>query len=132
MKAEKRQNEAYERLKSRLVNDESVNAAYQKFATAIDTVPDEQAERVIKAVKEPTGYFSFETYKNSSERRITALKNVERALSKLYEAVKRVKAVLDKPLFSKDKVMSDEFKPRSERENDNNNYNYHSYGGHSR
>ena len=134
MKAEKRQNEAYERLKSRLVNDESVNAAYQKFATAIDTVPDEQAERVIKAVKEPTGYFSFETYKNSYEHRIAALKNVERALSKLYEAVKRVKAVLDKPLFSKDKVMSDEFKTRSERENDNDNdnYNYHSYGGHSR
>ena len=130
MKAEKRQNEAYERLKSRLVNDESVNAAYQKFATAIDTVPDEQAERVIKAVKEPTGYFSFETYKNSYEHRIAALKNVERALSKLYEAVKRVKAVLDKPLFSKDKVMSDEFKPRSERENDN--YNYHSYGSRSR
>lgn len=132
MKAEKRQNEAYERLKSRLVNDESVNDAYQKFATAIDTVPDEQAERVIKAVKEPTGYFSFETYKNSYEHRIAALKNVERALSKLYEAVKRVKAVLDKPLFSKDKVMSDEFKTRSERENDNYNYNYHSYGGHSR
>lgn len=132
MKAEKRQNEAYERLKSRLVNDESVNDAYQKFATAIDTVPDEQAERVIKAVKEPTGYFSFETYKNSYEHRIAALKNVERALSKLYEAVKRVKAVLDKPLFSKDKVMSDEFKTRSERENDNDNYNYHSYGGHSR
>lgn len=128
MEAEKRQNEAYERLKSRLVNDESVNAAYQKFAAAIDTVPDEQAERVIKAVKEPTGYFSFETYKNSYEHRIAALKSVERALSKLYEAVKRVKAVLDKPLFSKDKVMSDEFKPRSERENDN----YHSYGSRSR
>lgn len=118
---------ANEYLKS---TDESVNAAYQKFATAIDTVPDEQAERVIKAVKEPTGYFSFETYKNSYEHRIAALKNVERALSKLYEAVKRVKAVLDKPLFSKDKVMSDEFKPRSERENDN--YNYHSYGSRSR
>lgn len=132
MKAEKGQNEAYERLKSSNISDESVNAAYQQFVSALDTVPDEQAERVLTAVKEPTGYFSFETYKNSSERRITALKNVERALSKLYEAVKRVKAVLDKPLFSKDKVMSDEFKPRSERENDNNNYNYHSYGGHSR
>lgn len=128
MKAEKRQNEAYERLKSRLVNDESVNATYQKFATALDTVPDKQAERVLKAVKEPTGYFSFETYKNSYEHRIAALKNVERALSKLYEAVKRVKAVLDKPLFNKAKDMSDEFNPRSESENDN----YHSYGGHSR
>lgn len=124
MKAEKGQNEAYERLKSSNINDESVNAAYQEFVSALDTVPDEQAERVLKAVKEPTGYFSFETYKNSSEHRIAALKSVERALSKLYEAVKRVKAVLDKPLFSKDKVMSDEFKPRSERENDN----YYSYG----
>lgn len=128
MKAEKGQNEAYERLKSSNINNESVNAAYHEFVSALDTVPDEQAERVLKAVKEPTGYFSFETYKNSSEHRIAALKNVERALSKLYEAVKRVKAVLDKPLFSKDKVMSDEFKPRSERENDN----YNSYGGHSR
>lgn len=124
MKAEKGQNEAYERLKSSNINNESVNAAYYEFVSALDTVPDEQAERVLKAVKEPTGYFSFETYKNSSEHRIAALKNVERALSKLYEAVKRVKAVLDKPLFSKDKVMSDEFKPRSERENDN----YYSYG----
>lgn len=128
MKAEKGQNEAYERIKSSNISDESVNAAYQQFVSALDTVPDEQAERVLKAVKEPTGYFSFETYKNSSEHRITALKNVERALSKLYEAVKRVKAVLDKPLFSKDKVMSDEFKPRSERENDN----YHSYGSMTR
>lgn len=126
MKAEKRQNEAYERIKSSNISDESVNVVYQQFVSALDTVPDEQAERVLKAVKEPTGYFSFETYKNSSEHRTTALKNVERALSKLYEAVKRVKAVLDKPLFSKDKVMSDEFKPWSERENDN--YNYHSYG----
>lgn len=124
MKAEKGQNEAYERLKSSNISDESVNAAYQQFVSALDTVPDEQAERVIKAVKKPIERFSFETYRNNPEHRITALKNVERALSKLYEAVKRVKAVLDKPLFSKDKVMSDEFKPRSERTNDN----YHSYG----
>lgn len=124
MKAEKGQNEAYERLKSSNISDEGVNAAYQQFVSALDTVPDEQAERVLKAVKEPTGYFSFETYKNSYEHRIAALKNVESVLSKLYEAVKRVKAVLDKPLFSKDKVMSDEFKPRLERKNDN----YHSYG----
>lgn len=124
MKAEKGQNEAYERLKSSNISDESVNAAYQQFVSALDTVPDEQAERVLKAVKEPTGYFYFETYKNSYEHRIAALKNVESVLIKLYEAVKRVKSVLDKPLFSKDKVMSDEFKLRLERENDN----YHSYG----
>lgn len=127
MEAEKRRNEAYERLKLSTISDESVNVVYQQFVSALDTVPDEQAERVLKAVKEPTGYFSFETYKNSSEHRITALKNVERALNKLYEAVKRVKAVLDKPLFSKEKVMSDDFKPKSER--GNNNYYSHGRGG---
>ena len=116
------------KLNEQNISDESVNVVYKYFVSLVESVPDEQAERVIKAVKEPTGYFSFETYKNSYEHRITTLKNVERALSKLYEAVKRVKAVLDKPLFSKDKVMSDEFKPRSERENDN----YHSYGNRSR
>ena len=116
------------KLNEQNISDESVNVVYKYFVSLVESVPDEQAERVIKAVKEPTGYFSFETYKNSYEHRITTLKNVERALSKLYEAVKRVKAVLDKPLFSKAKVMSDEFKPRSERENDN----YHSYGNRSR
>lgn len=128
MEAEKRRNESYERLKLSPISDESVKVVYQKFVSALDTVPDEQAERVIKAVKEPTERFSFGLCRNHPEYQIKALKNVERALSKLYEAVKRVKAVLDKPLFNKAKVMSDEFKPRSERENDN----YHSYGGRSR
>lgn len=124
MEAEQKHNEIRKKLNEQNISNESVNATYKDFVALVESVPDEQAERVLNVVKEPTGYFPFETYGYNSKHRLKALENVERALSKLYEAVKRVKAVLDKPLFSKDKVMSDEFKPRSNQENNN----YYSYG----
>lgn len=124
MEAEQKHNEIRKKLNEQNISNESVNATYKDFVALVESVPDEQAERALNVVKEPTGYFPFETYGYNSKHRLKALENVERALSKLYEAVKRVKAVLDKPLFSKDKVMSDEFKPRSNQENNN----YYSYG----
>lgn len=124
MEAEQKHNEIRKKLNEQNISNESVNATYKDFVALVESVPDEQAERALNVVKEPTGYFPFETYGYNSKHRLKALENVDRALSKLYEAVKRVKAVLDKPLFSKDKVMSDEFKPRSNQENNN----YYSYG----
>lgn len=126
---EKRQNEVYENLKLRKISDKTVASAYQKFVSALDTVPDEQAERVLKAVKEPVRYISFDTSTSHSEHHITALKNVEKALSKLYEVVKRIKEALTQPLFSKKAVMSDDFKPRSEREHNDSNYHSRGRGG---
>lgn len=113
MEAEQKHNEIRKKLNEQNISNESVNATYKDFVALVESVPDEQAERALNVVKEPTGYFPFETYGYNSKHRLKALENVERALSKLYEAVIRVKAVLDKPLFSKDKVISDEFKPRS-------------------
>ena len=127
MEAEQKHNEIRKKLNEQNISDESVNAAYNDFVSLVESVPDEQAERALNAVKEPTGYFPFETYGYNSKHRLTALENVERAINKLYEVFKRIKAALDKPLFSKDKVMSDEFKPRSESEN--NNYYSHGRGG---
>ncbi|MBR3918825.1 MAG: hypothetical protein IKJ59_08840 [Clostridia bacterium] len=61
------------KLNEQNISDESVNVVYKYFVSLVESVPDEQAERVIKAVKEPTGSFSFETYKNSYEHGQTVL-----------------------------------------------------------
>jgi hypothetical protein len=88
---EKSYNEICEQLKSRNISDKSVDLAYRKLVSAVAAVTDEQCELALKVVKEPTKYFSFEEYGHNSEHRLAALKNVEKAISRLYEAVKRIK-----------------------------------------
>lgn len=128
MEAEQKHNEIRKKLNEQNISNESVNATYKDFVALVESVPDEQAERALNVVKEPTGYFPFETYGYNSKHRLKALKNIERAIGKLYEAFKRVKETLAKPLFSKEKIMSDDFKPRLVRGIDD----YHSYGSRGR
>lgn len=130
MEKEKKANEIYQKLNSMNISDKSVKYTYDKLVSAIEVVPDEQCERALKAVKEPTPYFSFETEGYNSPHRLKALENVEKALSKLYKAFKRLKASLSEPLFSKKKIMSDEFNPTSKR--DESDYPKRSYDSRSR
>ena len=68
----------------------SVDLTYRKLVAAVAVVPDEQCELALKVLKESTKYFSFEEYGRNSEQRLAALKNVEKAISRLYEAIKRI------------------------------------------
>ena len=110
---EKSYNEIREQLKSRNISNKSVDLAYRKLVSAVADVPDEQCELALKVVKEPTKYFSFEEYGHNSEHRLAALKNVEKAISRLYEAVKRIK-------------------PEIKTEQKQEKKNHRSYGGRSR
>ena len=113
--SEKNANKRREHLKSLKICDESVDQAYKKLITAVTAVPDEQCETALKTVKEPTEYFSFERSGYNSEHRLKAMSNVEKAISRLYEVVQRIKA---------------KTKPKEhQRENPNN---YRSYGGRRR
>ena len=90
MEKEKKNNEIRQHLKSRNISDDSVNSAYKNLVAAVAAVPDEQCELALKYVNERTGYFSFEEYGYNSEHRLAALKGVEKAISRLYEGVKRI------------------------------------------
>ena len=72
--------------------NESVDLAYRKLTAAVSAVPDEQCEIALKAVKEPTEYFSFEQRGYNSEHRLKAMSNVEKAILRLYEVVQRINA----------------------------------------
>ena len=91
MEKEKKNNEIRQHLRSRNISDDSVNSAYKNLVAAVAAVPDEQCELALKYVNERTGYFSFEEYGYNSEPRLAALKSVEKAISRLYEGVKRIK-----------------------------------------
>ena len=91
MEKEKKNNEIRQYLRSQNISDDSVNSAYKKLMAAVATVPDEQCELALKYVNERTGYFPFEEYGYNSEYRLAALKSVEKAISRLYEGVKRIK-----------------------------------------
>jgi hypothetical protein len=98
-----------------LLCDKSVDLAYRKLTAAVSVVPDEQCEIALKAVKEPTEYFSFEQRGYNSEHRLKAMSNVEKAISRLYEVVRHIN-VKNKP-----------------KEQQRENLNKHiSYGGHRR
>ena len=113
--AEINANKRRKHLRSLNICDKSVDLAYKKLIAAVAAVPDEQCEIVLKTVKEPTVYFSFEQSGYNSEHRLKAMSNVEKAISRLYEVVKRINA---------------KTKPKEhQRENPNN---YRSYGGRRR
>ena len=113
--AEIKANKRHEELKSLNICDKSVDLAYKKLIAAVSVVPDEQCEIALKAVKEPTIYFSFERRGYNSDHRLKAMSNVEKAISRLYEVVKRIKV---------------KTKPKEyQKENPNN---YRSYGGRRR
>ena len=113
--AEIKANKRREELKSLNICDKSVDLAYKKLIAAVSVVPDEQCEIALKAVREPTIYFSFERRGYNSDHRLKAMSNVEKAISRLYEVVQRIKA---------------KTKPK-DRQKENPN-NYRSYGGRRR